>query len=229
MTEQDDSMIDEPKNEGGPVPEPQQYASEPLVQAKDSGFQFPLWGKIALLIAAVSLAVIGYIKSGTLQKNADQSDDEQESARTLESRQTVPDLTLVDADGKSQKLSDFKGQVVLVTFWAQWCAPCLVELPTFASLFEKYEKQGFKVLAVNVDEGTVGKDFARDLWKQKNFKYLSFFDEAKASAEEFGVEVLPANFVIDRKGLLAFSGFGANDWSTPETAEMIESLLGETP
>lgn len=172
--------------------------------------------------------IIGYIKSQSLQ-TADQSDPEQESARTLESRQTVPDLTLVDVEGKSQKLSDYKGQVVLVTFWAQWCAPCLVELPTFAELHQKYDQKGFKVLAVNVDEGSVGKDFARELWKQKNFKYMSFFDEAKVAAEEFAVEVLPANFVIDRKGLLAFSGFGANDWSTPETAEMIESLLAETP
>ncbi len=207
----------------------QNSQTEPTPQTAEhlkEGFHFPLWGKIALLIVAISLVVIGYIKSQTLQ-TADQSDPEQESARTLESRQTMPDLTLVDADGKSQKLSSYKGQVVLVTFWAQWCAPCLVELPTFADLHQKYEQKGFKVLAVNVDEGTIGKDFARDLWKQKNFRYLSFFDEAKAAAEEFGVEVLPANFVLDRKGLLAFSGFGANDWSTPETAEMIESLLAE--
>lgn len=213
----------EEKNQN-PQTEPTAQTAEHLKE----GFHFPVWGKIALLIVAISLVVIGYIKSGTLQ-TADQSDPEQESARTLESRQTVPDLTLVDADGKSHKLSEFKGQVVLVTFWAQWCAPCLVELPTFSGLYEKYEKKGFKVLAVNVDEGSVGKDFARDLWKQKNFKYLSFFDETKAAAEEFGVEVLPANFVLDRKGLLAFSGFGANDWSTPDTAEMIESLLAEAP
>ena len=207
-----------------PQTEPTPQTAEHLKE----GFQFPLWGKIALLIVATSLVIIGYIKSQSLQ-TADQSDPEQESARTLESRQTVPDLTLVDAEGKSQKLSDYKGQVVLVTFWAQWCAPCLVELPTFAELHQKYDQKGFKVLAVNVDEGSVGKDFARELWKQKNFKYMSFFDEAKVAAEEFAVEVLPANFVIDRKGLLAFSGFGANDWSTPETAEMIESLLAETP
>lgn len=199
-----------------------------FAQTQEAGFQFPLWGKIALLIAALSLAVIGYIKSGGLQ-NTDQLGADQEANSGLESRQTVPDVTLVDANGASKKLSDYKGKVVLLTFWAQWCTPCLVELPSFGQLQAKYGDRGFTIVAVNVDEGDVGKTFAKDFWRQKDFKFDSYFDESKATAEEFGVEVLPANFVLDRKGFLAFSGFGANDWTTAETAEMIEGLLKENP
>lgn len=218
---QDENNQNYSNKEPQPTPDTQKALEE-------KNFQFPLWGKIALLIAAVSLAIIGYTKSGNLQ-TTDTPDPEQESTRTVESRQTVPDVTLVDTDGKTSKLSQFKGQVVLVTFWAQWCEPCLVELPTFAHLQNKYESKGFKIVAINVDEADIGKKFATELWKQKNFKYLSFFDETKAAAEQFGVEVLPANFVLDRKGLLAFSSFGANDWSSSDTAEMIENLLAEKP
>lgn len=191
-------------------------------------FQIPLWGKIALLVAALSLAIIGYIKSGNL-KSTDQLDPDQEMISRLESRQTVPDVTLVDVNGAAKKLAEYKGKVILLTFWAQWCTPCLVELPAFAQLQEKYGDKDFIVVAINVDEADIGKNFARDLWKQKRFGFDSYFDETKATAEEFGVEILPSNFVLDRQGLLAFSSVGANDWTTPETAEMIESLLKEEP
>lgn len=142
-------------------------------------------------------------------------------------RPPVQDFILTDADGKLKKLSEFRGNVVILSFWASWCTPCLVELPTFAEIEKRLHAKGLRVLAVNVDEGNEGKTFAKDFWKKKDFSFPSFFDSSKQIAQIFDVEALPSNFVIDREGRIAFSGFGANDWSNPQTVEFIENLLAE--
>lgn len=175
----------------------------------------------------VAFASIGYFTSGVHKlppgpgANADYDPDE------AAKRETVPDFILTEADGKQKKLSEFRGNVVILSFWASWCTPCLIELPTFAEIEKRLKDKGLKVLAVNLDEGDDGKTFAKDFWTKKSFTFPSFFDKAKEVASQMEVEMLPSNFVIDRKGRLAFSGFGANDWSNPETIEFLEGLLQE--
>lgn len=142
-------------------------------------------------------------------------------------RKALPDFILTDAEGKQKKLSDYRGNVVILSFWASWCGACLIELPTFAEIEKRLGEKGLRVMAVNVDEGDEGKVFARDFWAKKKFAFPSFFDGQKALAQQFDVEMLPSNFVIDRRGRLAFSGFGANDWTNPQTVEFLESLLLE--
>jgi thiol-disulfide isomerase/thioredoxin len=142
-------------------------------------------------------------------------------------RPQVTDFILTDAEGKQKKLSDFRGNVVILSFWASWCTPCLVELPTFGEIEKRYNARGLRVIAVNVDEGDVGKTFAKDYWAKEKFTFGSYFDDGKKLSQQFDVEMLPSNFVIDRQGRLAFSGFGANDWSNPQTKDFVESLLQE--
>ncbi len=142
-------------------------------------------------------------------------------------RTVVSDFILTDADKKLKKLSDFRGNVVILTFWASWCAPCLVELPTFAEIENQYHERGLRVLAINVDEGDEGKVFAKDFWAKEKFTFPTFFDSDKKLQSQFGVDILPSNFVIDRAGRIAFSGFGANDWSNPQTKDFIDGLLQE--
>jgi len=144
-------------------------------------------------------------------------------------RPQVTDFILTDSEGKQKKLSDFRGNVVILSFWASWCTPCLVELPTFAEIEKRYNGRGLRVIAVNVDEGDVGKTFAKDYWTKEKFTFGSYFDDGKKLSQQFDVEMLPSNFVIDRQGRLAFSGFGANDWSNPQTKDFVESLLQERP
>lgn len=150
----------------------------------------------------------------------------------LAKRNPVRDFILTDAAGGQKKLSDFKGKVVILSFWASWCAPCLLELPTFAEIEDKFRDQGLRIVAVNMDEGDDGKTFAKDFWATRKFPFGSYFDTTKELAQQFEVDMLPSNFVIDREGRLVFSSFGANDWSSPQMTEFIESLLlesNETP
>ncbi|MEK7355746.1 MAG: TlpA disulfide reductase family protein [Bdellovibrionota bacterium] len=198
---------------------------------KSSGPQFrlPSWLKVALLFGVVALASIGYLTSKfgthpTLRPlEVAQTDPNDVSHRT-----PIQDFIVTDASGAQKKLSDFKGNVVILSFWASWCTPCLVELPTFAEIQKKFADRGLQVLAVNVDDDTEeGKTFARDFWAKKSFPFPMYFDLQKAVAQQFDVDTLPSNFVIDREGRLVFSGVGANDWNTGETVEFIEELLQE--
>ncbi len=176
----------------------------------------------------IALASIGYFNGGIFKKPTPLLPASQEAdPEELSKRKTIPDISLTEADGKQKKLADYRGNVVILSFWASWCAPCLVELPTFAELEKRFLDMGLRVLAVNVDEGDTGKTFAKDFWTKKAFAFPSFFDPQKTVAGQFEVDMLPSTFVIDRQGRVAFSGFGANDWSSPQTLEILENILAE--
>ncbi len=176
------------------------------------------------------MASIGYFTSGLKHSsipNAPGHDAEHSGDSAIGKRPPIQDFILTDADGGQKKLSDFRGNVVILSFWASWCAPCLEELPTFAAIEKRFHDKGLRIIALNVEEGPEGKDFAKKFWSAQKFVFPSFFDVSKKAAQLFEVDALPANFVIDRQGRLVFSGFGANDWSDPDTIEFIEDLLQE--
>lgn len=180
-------------------------------------------------MALIALASIGYFSGHFAHKEppAPSAGVAETDPTELAKREPIKDFILTDAEGKQKKLSDFRGNVVVLSFWASWCTPCLVELPTFAELEKKYHDRGLRILAVNVDEGDDGKKFAHDFWAREKFTFPSFFDTHKELSQQFEIEMLPSNFVIDRQGRLVFSGFGANDWSNSQTTEFLEGLLQE--
>jgi peroxiredoxin len=188
----------------------------------------PAWTKLALLVGVIVLASIGIITSmrnqlGPLKPlTAEQAD-----ADEIAARQPVADFILTEENGTQKKLSDFRGNVVILSFWASWCGPCLTELPTFAEMEKKFHDRGLRVIPVNVDDGDEGKQFAKDFWAKKSIAFPSFFDTSKNIAQAFEVDMLPSNFIIDRQGRMVFSSAGASDWSAPETLELIESVLQE--
>ena len=198
-------------------------------KSEASEFRLPSWLKGVLLAAVVVLASVGYYASKQATKpQLSPPEVAQVDPDEIAKRTPVQDFSVTDASGAQKKLSDFKGNVVILSFWASWCTPCLVELPTFAEIQKRFADRGLKVVAVNVDDdANEGKAFAHDFWEKKKFPFDTFFDPTKAVAQQFEVDMLPSNFVIDRAGRLVFSGFGANDWNSGETIEFIEQLLQE--
>lgn len=180
------------------------------------------------MVVVVLIATIGYFKAGL------QNPDENLNARPaeldpleLEKRQVIQDFDLIDAEGKSRKFSEYKGQVVLLSFWSSTCVPCLLELPTFGEIEKKFFDRGFRVVAINVDDLEGGKTFSREFWSAKKLSLANFFDIDKKLIAQFEIEVLPTNLVIDRAGRIVFTGVGANDWNNAETLDSIEALLAE--
>ncbi len=109
------------------------------------------------------------------------------------------DFRLADLDGKPQSLSQYRGKVVLVNFWATWCKPCTTEMPAMQAMYDKLREKGFVVLAVNEleDEAKV-----REHIKQHGHTFPVLMDHDNKVANQFGVFGLPVSVFIDEKGVV---------------------------
>jgi peroxiredoxin len=112
---------------------------------------------------------------------------------------TAEDFRLVDLDGKSQSLSQYRGKVVLVNFWATWCKPCTTEMPAMQATYDKLREKGFVVLAVNELEDDAK---VREHIKQHGHTFPVLMDRDNKVANQFGVFGLPVSVFIDEKGVV---------------------------
>ena len=143
--------------------------------------------------------------------------------RALKDRKPAPDFTLKDAGGQSVKLSDYKGKVVLLNFWATWCGPCNLEIPWFEEFEQQYRSKGFEVVGVSMDED--GWDVIKPFLKQRNVNYRVLLGNDSVGELYGGVDNLPTTFIIDREGRFAFPphvGLAEKN----EYLTEIQSLLG---
>ena len=116
-------------------------------------------------------------------------------------RKPAPDFTLKDADGKAVKLSDYKGKVVLLNFWATWCGPCKIEIPWFMDFEQTYKDKNFAVLGVSLDED--GWDAVKPYIQQKKINYRVMIGTEQVAQLYGEVDSLPTTFMIDREGRVA--------------------------
>jgi|SRR5579884_3209408 len=116
-------------------------------------------------------------------------------------RKTAPDFTLKDANGTSVKLSDYRGKVVLLDFWATWCGPCKIEIPWFMEFEREYKHRGFAVLGVSMDEG--GWETVKPYIEERKMNYRVLMGTEAVGDEYGGVDALPTTLLIDRDGRIA--------------------------
>jgi cytochrome c biogenesis protein CcmG/thiol:disulfide interchange protein DsbE len=151
-----------------------------------------------LLIAVAllaGLAACSSSRSGRASKDAGEASDIKPDGKGLK---LAPDFSLPDPDGKAVRLSDFKGKVVLLDFWATWCGPCKIEIPWFIEFQRKYKDQGFTVLGVSMDEG--GWSEVRPFVDQMKMNYPVLLGNDDMTAPFGGIEVLPTTLIIDKQG-----------------------------
>ncbi|MGA2207446.1 MAG: TlpA disulfide reductase family protein [Terracidiphilus sp.] len=120
----------------------------------------------------------------------------------------APEFTLKDLNGQSLRLASFRGKVVLLNFWATWCAPCQVEMPVFAAWQRQYAPQGFQVIGISMDDEPAP---ARHLVERMKLNYPVAMGNERLGARYGGVLGLPLTFLIDRNGVIRARFQGETD------------------
>jgi peroxiredoxin len=121
-------------------------------------------------------------------------------------RKQAPDFTLSDASGRAVKLSDFRGQVVLLNFWATWCVPCRTEVPWFVEFQQNYRDRGFAVLGVSFDDD--GWKAVKPYIEAKRINYPVMLGSDDVSGAYGGIASLPTTLLIDKEGRIAVTHLG---------------------
>lgn len=174
---------------------------------------------IAILSLAVALSLVAY-RPGT----AASPSVGQKIATSTGDTKAAPAWELKDLEGKPVKLSDFKGKVVLLTFWATWCPPCRTEIPDLIAMQNQYRDQGLVVVGISLDQ--TGAATVKSFATRMKINYPIVMGDEK-TAEAYGnVEAIPSTFYIDREGNVAGVHTGGTDKATFEDA--VKPLLAKS-
>jgi peroxiredoxin len=138
--------------------------------------------------------------------------------------QAAQPFEVATPEGSKLSLSEYRGRVVLLNFWATWCEPCKEEMPAMERLYQKHRGQGLVVLALSNDPEGSTQRVARFI-KESGFSFPVGLDPLLKVASLYRVRVLPSSLVIDRKGTLSYIALGPRKWDKPAAHQLFESLL----
>jgi cytochrome c biogenesis protein CcmG/thiol:disulfide interchange protein DsbE len=130
----------------------------------------------------------------------------------------APDFTV--ADGTSSiHLANYRGQIVLLNFWASWCEPCILELPSLKEFHSEHPE--YPILAVSIDES---QEAYRQFLVRRNVNFLTVWDPQQTASTKYGTTGWPETFVIDRQGKIRRRFIGRTDWTDPEILSFLKTL-----
>ena len=134
------------------------------------------------------------------------------------------DFTLPLLDGAEQTLSGLQGQVVFLNFWATWCGPCRVEMPSMEEIYQDLKEQGFTILAVNgrEDPGEVS-----DFMKEYDLTFPVALDKNGTINYRYGIRAIPATYILDRRGRIVTRMVGSLEWNDPKIVTALKTLLAD--
>ncbi len=133
---------------------------------------------------------------------------------------------LKNMDEETIKLSDFRGKVVLLNFWATWCPPCRREIPSMERIYNKLKNKKFVVLAINQMESE-DQIFTYTAQLKTNLTFNILLDKKSRVAEQFGIVGLPTTYLIDKKGMIRYRAIGGREFDYPEVEKIIQKLVAE--
>jgi peroxiredoxin len=136
----------------------------------------------------------------------------------------APEIGLNDLDGRPMRMNELRGKVVLVDFWASWCAPCRQEFPVLQRLHQRFASQGLVIVGVSVDNELRN---VRDFLRRNPASFRIVHDPRKEVAGRYGGRAMPSSYLIDRRGIVRFyhPGFRAGDAAQLERE--VQQLLAQ--
>lgn len=143
-------------------------------------------------------------------------------AETLQG--AAPDFTLKSQSGQNIKLSELRGQVVLLNFWASWCGPCRQEMPLLEQMYQRYRALGFTILGVNVEEDA---STAKKVLKEMAVNFPVLFDGDNTVSKLYKIKGMPSTVIVDRDGNLRHAHSGYLPGYEVEYQNQVRALLKE--
>ena len=141
--------------------------------------------------------------------------------KPVKGKVAAPALVLQDLQGKTHDLKDYKGQVVLVQFWATYCGPCRQEMPSMNKMMKKMGDVPFKILAVDMGET---EEEVKQFVSEVKPEFTILMDEDGKSIGDWRVFAAPSNFIIDPEGNIRYTLFGGVEWDSDELIEKIKAV-----
>ena len=138
--------------------------------------------------------------------------------------QPAPDFALKSSTGENLRLSEFRGDVVMINFWATWCGPCRQEMPLLDELYSRYQRVGFNLLGVNIDDDSRR---AMRMIEELGVNFPILFDARKEVSELYEVEAMPVTVIVDREGTVRYIHHGYKPGYEDKYLDQIRSLLRE--
>lgn len=167
--------------------------------------------KIILLLILV-LFTSNFISAQDAPKKTTQAKTKTEEPEQLfftKIGQTVPDFEFLDSEGKTHKISDFKGKVILLNFFATWCAPCMAEMPKIESeIWQKLKKEDFVVISIG-REHTVAE--VKKFNEEKGFTFILGADPDREIFKKFGPSMIPRNYILNKSGKIRYQEHGYSE------------------
>ena len=134
-----------------------------------------------------------------------------------------PQFELPSLAGGMIKLSDYRGKVVFINFWATWCGTCEVEMPSMEKLYRKYKDSGFEMLTISVDKD---QSLIEPFMKKFNLTFPVLLDpESKVAKKVYKTTGVPETFIVDRRGLIRYKQIGPEDWASEEMLESFSRIV----
>ena len=138
--------------------------------------------------------------------------------------QMAPDFALKSSTGENLRLSEYRGDVVMINFWATWCGPCRQEMPLLDDLYGRYQRVGFSLLGVNIDDDSRR---AMKMVQELGISFPVLFDESKEVSKLYAVEAMPVTILVDREGRVRHVHHGYKPGYEEKYLTEIRSLLRE--
>ncbi len=169
---------------------------------------------LSLLLAALVLALSGCQRDGQ-ELGA--------GGFTVAEGKSAPDIAVRALNGADLRLSQLKGRVVLLNFWATWCPPCREEIPSMMRLNAAMADRPFQMVAISLDEG--GRTAIESFFRANGYLLPAYTDVEGRAADAFGVTGVPETFLIDKQGIVVRKIIGPLVWDAPEVISYVEDLM----
>jgi len=180
---------------------------------------------VLVRVVFISLLMIGVIilSCGKKDTPGDKTEEIKKTREGISEGEIASDFTLKDLKGMEVNLKEFRGKVVLLNFWATWCSPCRIEIPSMVELNKKYKDRGLEIIGVNLDK--LGKSEVEKFSLEHKINFRVLLNPSGSVASLYGVVVLPTTVFLDRDGKIKGRISGALDWTAEANLNTIETLL----